>query len=74
MNLDHLNDTTLWVAVHDHKYGVDTYPFTTSTKAVMPTIEQIVTACGIDFEPNRNEYITIAILELSKNPIPHIGD
>jgi hypothetical protein len=47
---------TLWVAVHHHRHGTDAFLFRTDHE---PELEEVVTKCKIDFEPEREEYIDI---------------
>lgn len=66
---DHLIDTNLWIALHRHKYGYSTYQFTANTE---PTEDQIVKACGIDYEPYIGEALEWFQISLDKRYTPHI--
>ncbi len=46
----------LYIAVHHHRFGVSVYPVLCSH---YPSLEEIIEAWKIDFEPEREEYIDI---------------
>ena len=62
MALDQVVDTNrreLWIVLHDHKYGTDTYTvFVTATLGGQP-LEQVKAVLaqklGIDYEPERDD-------------------
>lgn len=52
---------SLYAVIHSHRYGTTAY-LVRSTK--QPTEEQVVEACDIQFEPEREEHIDIDLVSL----------
>ena len=46
----------LYILVHNHKYGISTYPVLSNH---FPTVEEIVKIWKIDFEPDREEWVNV---------------
>jgi len=46
----------LYILVHNHKYGISTYPVLSNH---FPTAEEIIEIWKIDFEPDREEWINV---------------
>jgi hypothetical protein len=69
MALKNLVDTSLWVLIHQHKYGEAVYPFTANTEPVDHNL--LTEQLGIDYEPDRDETIELHRIE-NLESIPHI--
>lgn len=65
---EHLLDTNLWITIHHHKYGTTIYTFTAHTE---PPEEEIVKSLGIDFEPDKDEWLETYTLYIG-DKIKHI--
>jgi hypothetical protein len=44
----------LWVAVYEHRFGIDHFVFTTD-EGVQPTVLQVANFFSIDLEPERDD-------------------
>lgn len=69
MALKNLVDTSLWVLIHQHKYGEAVYPFTANAEPEVN--ETLAKQLGIDYEPDRDETIELHRIE-NLESIPHI--
>jgi hypothetical protein len=47
---------SLFIAIHTYKYGTETYLVEAKRE---PSLSQVIRACDIDFEPDREEYLEI---------------
>lgn len=59
-----------YVLVHEHKHGDDIYPFTISAPLKsLPSVETLAKYLGINFEPEKEEFLTLRELGVIR-PIP----
>lgn len=52
-----MKEKSLFVVIHEHRFGVSTYLVRSERR---PSETRVIEACEIDFEPMREEVITIA--------------
>lgn len=51
-----------YIILHNHRFGTTAYVVKASK---LPTEKEVVKALGIDFEPDREEYIEIQLSEIT---------
>ena len=65
----------LYLLVHEHRFGADTWPFyATRNKFDSLSAEEIAFGLGVEYEPSREEYLTVRRLDSTVDPTPDLSD